>query len=144
MCQCEPIVRLSVEGTRFRKILQILFFVYLIFLVGKIVVMEYQGLLTNILAILILLFAFIMCHYLLTGITIFFVIFSLFYSLIFIGLRIQSKVAKIPDKYAATAFYTAGIIVVGLSIFFYFVLTCYLFQAYKEFKALYFEGSGLL
>ncbi len=64
--------------------------------------------------------------------------------LFFLGLRIQNKIAGYEDQYSSSdAYYICVIIFQCGLLAFYGLLIYYLFEAYKEFKALYFHrGYG--
>lgn len=141
-CQCEPMVALNAEGHRLVKILKILFFCYLALIVAKIVIGDFNGALSNVISMIILLLAFLQCNYLICGFLIFFSCFNLFYSLVFIGLRIQNNTAGIPDRFTSSGLYISGIIIAVVSIGFYITLIYYAFKSYKEFKALLFNSGG--
>jgi hypothetical protein len=142
MCQCEPVITLSPKARSLIKCLQILFFVYFLVLLSQLIFLNFNGAMSSVITMLVLVMTFLMCHFLLAGFVIFLVFFNLFYSLIFIGLRIQNKIAGLHDKYFKNELYIALIIIESLSIVFFIILIYYAFQAYREFKALYFSGGG--
>jgi hypothetical protein len=82
------------------------------------------------------------CYYLTAGFLLFFVIFNIFNTLVFIGLRIQNKVTGLKDYYIVHNTFTAVVVVQSLALIFYFFLSYYGFQAYKEFKAIHTNGGG--
>ena len=140
---CQPIIHLNQEGHRLTKIMKILFFIYLFIIVGKIILKDYKGALTDFLCILILLTTFMCCHFILAAFLIFMVILSLFYSIIFLGLRVQNKLANLNDVYLKDdVSYVSVIVIQGLSLIFYIFLIYYSFQSYKEYKAILVNGGG--
>lgn len=140
MCTCEPVIRLNEKGNQLVKTLKILLFFYILLIAAKIVVRDWDTIINDFIGILILLVTFLQCHYLYSAFLIWFTIFNSFYCVIFIGQRIQNLVLKLSDRFATI--YTPSFIVSGMSLIFYIVLIYYAFQAYKEFKALYFNHEG--
>jgi hypothetical protein len=142
MCQCDPVIRLNTEGLRLNKVLKILFFIYILFIIAKIFLKDYNGALSDFINTIVLIFCFLICHYLLTAFLIFMLLFSTFYCAVFLALRLQNKISDLPDQYIADGIYTPIIIVQFLALIFYIVLIYYSFQAFKEFKATYFNEGG--
>lgn len=140
-CQCDPIVKLSAEAERLIKILKILFFLYLFIIIIKLIVGDFNSAVNNIIAMIILVVLFLQANFMFAGFLIFFTLFNIMYALIFLGLRIQNRVAHIPDRYTYSSFYIPSIVVSVISLVFYIFLTYYTFLAYREFKALYFDYS---
>jgi len=140
---CQPIILLNQEGLRLTKILKIFFFIYLFILVGKIILKDYNGAFTDLICILILMTTFLCCHFILSAFLIFMVIYSLFFSLVFLGLRIQNRVAGLKDVYLKDDLsYYSIIVIQGLTLIFYSCLIYYSFQSYKEYKAIFMNGGG--
>jgi hypothetical protein len=142
MCQCNPVITLTSEGARLAKILKVLFFLCIFLIVAKLVLGDLHGGLSGLILCAFIVITFLSCHYLFAGYTIFFAIFSLFYTIVFIGLRVQNKMAGLKDKFLMNNIYTFLLVVEVLSFFYYFVLIYYSFQSYREFKAIYLNGGG--
>jgi hypothetical protein len=137
-CDCRPIVKLNEEGFRLRKALQILFFLYISVIIGKIIVRDYDAILSNIICAFLLILAFLQANFLYSAILIFFAVANLFYALVFLGLRIQNRVESIPDHFTDNnALYWFAVVFTMVSVVFFFFLIYYCFQAYKVFKYLY-------
>ncbi len=142
MCQCNPVIQLNSEGLRLSKILKILFFIYLILIIGKCVLGDFKGALTGIILCVFLIITFLSCYYLFASYCIFFAIFNLFFSMVFIALRLQNKMAGLKDKYLTQGLYAAAMILEFVCLVYYFFLIYYCFQSYKEFKAISVNGGG--
>jgi hypothetical protein len=142
MCQCDPVIRLNTEGLRLNKILKILFFIYILFLVAKIFLKDYNGAISDFINIMILIFSFLVCHYLIPAFLIFMLLYSLFYCAVFLALRLQNKISDLPDQFITNGILTPVLIVQSLAFIFYIVSIYYAFQAFKEFKAIYFNEGG--
>jgi hypothetical protein len=144
MCNCKPVVQLSEKGKSIVGYLKIMFFIYLAIIIVQIVLQNLSYGLFSIIALAILLTTFLTCHFLYAGICIFILMFLTTIGLFFLGLRIQNKIAGIPDQYSSSnAYYIIVIIFQCGLLTFYGFLIYYLFEAYKEFKALYFHrGYG--
>jgi len=138
MCNCQPVIQLSEKGKLIVGYLKIMFFIYLAIIVIQIVLQNVPYGLFSIIALFTLLATFLTCHFLFAGICIFILMFLSTIGLFFLGLRIQNKIAGIPDEYSSSnANYIIVIIFQCGLLTFYGFLIYYLFQAYKEFKALY-------
>jgi hypothetical protein len=142
MCQCDPVIRLNTEGLRLNKILKFLFFIYILFLVAKIFLKDYNGAISDFINMMILIFSFLVCHYLIAAFLIFMLLYSLFYCAVFLALRLQNKISDLPDQFINDGIFTPVLIVQSLAFIFYIVLIYYAFQAFKEFKAIYFNEGG--
>lgn len=137
-CDCKPIIKLNEDGYRLRKNLQILFFVYLAVIMGKIIITDYDAILSNILCAFMAILAFLQANFIYCAILIFFACANLFYSGIFLGLRIQNRVHDLPDHFTMNdGLYWFAVIFTILSIVFFCFLIYYSFQAFKTFKYLY-------
>jgi len=142
MCQCNPVINLTSEGVRLAKILKVLFFLLIFLIIFKLVLGDLNGGLSGLILCAFIIITFLSCHYLFAGYTIFFAIFSLFYTIVFLGLRAQNKMAGLKDKYLMNNIYTFLVVVEAISFVYYFTLIYYSFQSYKEFKAIYLNGAG--
>jgi hypothetical protein len=137
-CDCRPIVKLNEEGFRLRHILQVLFFLYMAVIIGKIIARDWDAILSNVICSFLLIISFLQANFLYTALLIFFSTANLFYALVFLGLRIQNKVSSIPDAFTDNVpLYWFAVIFTILSVVFFFFLIYYTFQAYKVFKYLY-------
>jgi len=142
MCNCKPVIPLSEKGKSLQGCLRILFFVFLMIIIIQLIIQDFSNLFSSFITFIILVATFMMCHFLLAGILILFTMFEILISVFFIGLRIQNKIFGFRDKYSSSdAFYFTAIIVEVAVIIFYFILIYYAFQAYKEFKALFFNRA---
>ncbi len=140
MCNCRPVVTLSEKGKSLVSCLRILFFIYMIVVILQIVIQNFSNGFTSIISLLLLLGTFLTCHFLITGIFIFLTMFQIVSSFFFVGLIIQNKILGLQDIYSASNGYFITVIVFEiLMILFFLTLIYYAFQAYKEFKALYFH-----
>jgi hypothetical protein len=140
MCNCQPVIPLSEKGKSLQGCLRILFFVFLIFIIIQLVIQDFSNGFSSFITLIILVATFMMCHYLLAGILIFYTMFQILFSVFFIGLMIQNKIFGFRDRYSSSnGFYVTVMIVEVALIIFYVILIYYGFQAYKEFKALYFS-----
>ncbi len=142
MCKCEPVITLNQDCLKLNKTLKILFFIYIIFIIGKIFLRDYNGAFSDFLNILLLILCFLLCHYLIAGYLIFMVLFTTFYALVFLGQRVQNKVTGQLDIFLIKGIFAPVIVLQTLSFIFYIILIYYLFQAFKEYKAVYFNGGG--
>jgi hypothetical protein len=137
-CDCKRIVVLSTEGEYYTKCLKILFFIYIFVIIGKIIAQDYDSIISNIICIFLLIITFIQANFLFAGILIFFVCSNLFYTLIFLGLRIQNRSESIIDKFSGdNGLYWYAVIFSILSVIFFLCLIYYSFKAYKEYKYCY-------
>jgi hypothetical protein len=142
MCRCDPIIKLTPQGERLKKILTILFFIYFLVIIGRIIIRDYNSIISDFITIIILMMTMFMCHYMIAGFLIWKVLFDLFYTLVFLGLRIQNKVTpSLSDPYEYINMYYPAVAISSLTCVFYCFLIYYAFQAYKEFKAIFY-GYG--
>ena len=140
MCNCNPVIPLSEKAKSLVGSLRVLFFVFLIFIITQIVIQDFSNGFSSFITLIILLATFMMCHYLLAGILIFFTMFQIVFSFFFLGLRIQNQIFGFKDRYSSSnSFFVTVMIVETALIIFYVILVYYGFQAYKEFKAIYFN-----
>jgi hypothetical protein len=137
-CDCRPIIKLNEEGFRLRKALQVLFFLYMAVILGKIIARDWDAILSNVICSFLLILAFLQANFLYTALLIFFSVANLFYALVFLGLRIQNRVNHIPDSFSNNdGLYWFAVVFTMLSAIFFVFLIYYTFQAYKVFKYLY-------
>ncbi len=137
-CDCRRIVVLSSDGEYYTKCLKILFFIYIFVLIGKIIAQDFDSIISNLICIFLLIITFLQANFIFAGILIFFICANLFYSLIFLGLRIQNRSSSIVDKFTGSeGLYWYAVIFSILSVIFFVVMIYYTFQAYKEYKYCY-------
>lgn len=133
---CRKAIQLTPEGEKINKTLIILFFIQMGFIILRIIFERYDILFSSFISLIMLLVAFLTCHYFILMFLFFFTMFDLFFTLIFLGLRIQNWCIKEYDKYLTETFYQAGLgIECGVFIF-TCVLIYFVYKAYKEYKAI--------
>jgi hypothetical protein len=138
---CKSVIPLTDECKRINNILKILFICNTVIVITKLILGDIKSLYSNLIVLLLFFSTFQICHFLLAGYLIFFMLFNLFYSIIFIGLRFQNKlsgVTELSDNNTLKAF----IVLEVLSSIIYVVSIIYSFKAYKEFKAISLNGGG--
>ncbi len=138
MCNCNPVIPLSEKAMSINKCLKILFFFFLIVVVLQLVFQNFNNAFSSIITVIVFVLAFIMCHYLIAGFLIFMIMFDIYFSLTFIGLRIQNKVADLPDPFITSKGMFIAILTIESAIILFLIFTIYhVFQAFKEFKAIH-------
>ena len=142
MCDCDPIIPLSEEAKKKSNVLKIMFFGYIVLLIALIATGELQSLFSFIIAMLLVLGAAFQANYQLCGLAVLFSFFNGFVSFLFLALRIQNAVLKIPEPFKEyKGLFVTVIIVHILSFIFHGLLIYFLFDAFKEFKAIYKSNS---
>lgn len=135
MCSCNRVIQTTKEVERLSKILMILFVIDIVLVVVKIIFHQYESLFSFIISLILLFCSFSICHYLLCSFLLFFSLFDIFFSLVFLCQRIQNHFMKLNDIYLQDSFYKVAMYI-EIANFVYLIVLCYFtFQAYKEFKA---------
>ena len=132
---CQKVISLSPEGEKINKILMALFFIDIILIIVKIIFRWYDSLFSMIISLVLLLSTFLICHYLLAMFVVFFALFDVFYSIVFLSLRLQNWIAKLEDKYLSYGFYKVTVDIEFVYLVYNCVLIFFSFKAYREFKA---------
>lgn len=138
---CQPIIALTNECRKINNVLKILFMLNTLIVITKLILGDTKSLFSNLIVLVLFFATFQMCHYILAGYLIFFMLFNLFYSVIFIGLRFQNKLADVTEVIQPNLLKALTILEIISSII-YILSIIYSFKAYREFKAISLNGGG--
>ena len=134
---CEPKFPMSEEANKLSRILKILFFLYLVIsLVRMVVLRDFSSFLNDMVTSILLLFAALCANFLLASIAIILLLFNVLNTLLFLGLRVQNKTLNILDPYGRPTLFNFIIFYTILLVIFYIICVIYTFYAYREFKFL--------
>lgn len=142
-CTCEPPFPLSKEGKNITSVLKVMFFIYLALLVGIIIIGNTSVLFMYIIGMIFVLWTALQAGFQIAGIAFFFIILNGFYNFCFLGQRVQNKVMNLPDNFSDdNSLFVAAIVIESFAVIFHCILAFYLFEGYKEFKALLLGSGG--
>ena len=138
MCNCKRVIQLTPAAEKLTKIIQILFFIDIALTIAKLFFARFDSLFSIIISLGLILATFLMCHYLLASLAIFFILFDMFYSITFLAQRLQNYVllGKFSDIYLSETRYLIGVWFELVYFIFLVVLFYFMFNAYREYKAI--------
>ena len=138
MCNCKCVIQLTPEAEKLTKIIKILFFIDIILTIAKVFFARFDSLFSIIISLGLILATFLMCHYLLASLAVFFILFDMFYSITFLAQRLQNFVllGKFSDIYLSETRYLIGVWFELVFFIFLVILFYFIFEAYREYKAI--------
>ena len=96
---CKRAIVLTPKGEKYHNILVIFFFIDLVFLFIRIICGRYDGIFSTAIELLIFIMTFLTCHYIVAGFLVFFTLFDIFFTLLFLGQRLQNKIQNVNDTF---------------------------------------------
>ena len=138
MCNCKRVIQLTPEAEKLTKIIKILFFIDIILTIAKVFFARFDSLFSIIISLGLILATFLLCHYLLAGVAVFYILFDMFYSVTFLAQRLQNYVllGKFSDRYLSVTRYLIGVWFELIYFIFLIVLFYFMFETYRVYKAI--------
>lgn len=139
----DPPFKLSAKSYKLLTTIKILSFVYVLILILKIFYPEQNSIFGDFMAFFVLILLFKSKHHYIAGLEIYYIGFNMFYTSIFIGLRLQNFHFKLKDNFLEEGILSFTIITSFISFIFYIIVIIFSFKTYQELKAqLEYEDYG--
>jgi hypothetical protein len=136
-CSCKPIVNISERGRKVSKTLENLNYAYIILAFIKLLLGDFNSFINDLLTIFLLIMTFMQASFFMAGLLIFIVMFQTFYVLVFDLLILQNWYFNLMYiSFGVSGFY---VFIMYVSLVLNVTLIYFIFQAYKEYKALFYE-----
>ena len=135
---CKRAIVLTPKGEKYHNILVLCFFIDLLFLFIRIICGRNDGIFSTVLELLIFIMTFLTCHYIVAGFLVFFTLFDIFFTILFLGQRLQNKIQNVNDTFLEKKIHKIGVFIEICFLIFLIILIYVAFKSYKEFKAIAF------
>lgn len=141
-CNCSPSFPLSPKAQTLVSTLKFCFFIYIGLLVALIIIGHTNIIVSFALGMLLVLWTAMTARYHLAGLTFFYIVFNGFSCFCYLGLIVQNKIMGLSYEYSENnGMFISALVFESLAVVFHCFLAYFLFESFKEFKALY-KDSG--